>query len=395
MKIPVSFCGAILLGTLLCSPAFADDCAMPHAAALMLEAQRGLGALPVGDGMQTDVPAKGSALISAFKSRMNDYVSASMRCHPGNLNPTVPEKALDGFAGVKLPGNQFVNPGKQNDDTHYGDALKFEVRAPQPGLITVVARFGIECGGDAMLMIFERRGNAWVETLRTTGAPYETVAGGWGTFGYGISPRDRDGHWFVVTKNIAPWCSSTWSEIRYAVLRPGADATHPRTLLSRADSIWWGADRYGDLKVDAEGFDLRWRAESMDDGVHNREWIAHYAVDGDRVHRIAPIAETPRDFADEWLRLDWREAKEWTEVKAYGLKSLHDRLQKRRFLDYVAIRHCKDSDHTEIEVEPTDSDDRHIFFDVAGKIVPLMRDVSLSADPRCKGPNLFDMNKAR
>src|SRR6185437_13032706 len=89
MKIPVSFCGAILLGTLLCSPAFADDCAMPHATALMLEAQRGLGALPVGDGMQTDVPAKGSALISAFKSRMNDYVSASMRCHPGNLNPTV------------------------------------------------------------------------------------------------------------------------------------------------------------------------------------------------------------------------------------------------------------------------------------------------------------------
>src|SRR6185437_14856484 len=105
------------------------------------------------------------------------------------------------------------------------------VRAPQPGLITVVARFGIECGDDAMLMIFERRGNAWVETLRTTGAPYETVAGGWGTFGYGISPRDRDGHWFVVTKNIAPWCSSTWSEIRYAVLRPGADARHPRTLL--------------------------------------------------------------------------------------------------------------------------------------------------------------------
>jgi hypothetical protein len=234
---------------------------------------------------------------------------------------------------VKLPVDRAVATGKHDDDVHYGDALKFEVRAPQAGLIAIVARFGIECGEDAMLMIFERRGNAWIETLLTTSAPYKTVGGGWWTFDYGISPRDKNGHWFVATKNVAPWCSSTWSEIRYAVLKPGADAARPKTLFSKSDSIWWGTDLTGDLKVDGTGFDLRWRAESMDDGVHNREWIAHYRIDGERVYRTAPVAENPRDFADEWVRLDWADAKHWTAVVAYGLKKLHDDLHRRHAFD--------------------------------------------------------------
>jgi hypothetical protein len=244
-----------------------------------------------------------------------------------------------------------------------------------------------------MLMIFERRRDGWVETLRTQSAPYKTVAGGWMAFDYGVSPRDRDGHWFVVTKNIAPWCSSTWSEIRYQVLRPGADANHPRTLLSKSDSIWWGTDRTGELKVNASGFDLRWRAESMDGDVHNREWIARYDIDGDRVVRAAPIAESPRDFADEWVRLDWKEAKDWTAVAYYGLKPLHDQLRKQHYFTYQSVRRCADGDHTQIEVEPVEGDQRHVFFQVGGKKVFMMGNVGLKPDPHCTGPNLFDMNK--
>lgn len=393
MKIAASFCGALLSGALVCSHVLADDCATTRAATLVLEAQRDLAALPMGDGMQTGVPAKGSTLISAFKSRVNDYVSATMRCRNGAMKTKALEKMLGEFSGVKLPEDRLVKPGKHDDNVRYGDNLAFEVRVPQPGFIAIVARFGIECGEDAMLMIFERRGNAWMETLHITGAPYKTVGGGWWTFDYGISPRDKNGRWFVATKNVAPWCSSTWSEIRYAVLRPGADATHPRILFSRSDSIWWGTDRTGDIKVDAKGFDLRWRAESMDEGVHNREWIAHYLVDGDRVHRAPPVAESPRDFADEWVRLDWRDAKAWTAVAAGRLKLLHDKLHKMHGLDYVTVRRCSDADHTQIEVEPIlAADDRHIFFEVSGDKVLQMSDVSLSADPRCKGPNLFSMD---
>jgi len=193
-----------------------------------------------------------------------------------------------------------------------------------------------------------------------------------------------------VTKNVAPWCSSTWSEIRYQALRPGPDADHPRTLLSKADSIWWGTDRTGDLKVDAKGFDLRWRAESMDGDVHNREWIARYEVRDDRVIRVAPIAESPRDFADEWVRLRWPEAKAWTLNATHGLKPLHDALRKQHYFTYDSVRRCGDEDHIQVEVEPSGGGARHIYFQVFGKKLLQMRDVSYAADPHCKGPNLYD-----
>jgi hypothetical protein len=391
--------GLLIVAAMLAfaAAAHADTCsqqAVTRAATLALDADRSLSALPVFDGKETDVSAAGRKAIAAMKDHLNDYTVATMRCAMEKVAVRDLQKTLAGFAGVKLPeGRPIKKPA--SDEPSYGGALEFDVRALSSGAIGIVARFGIECGEDAMLQIFERRGDEWAETLRTTSEPYETVAGGWWAFDYAISPRDGKGNWFVATKNVAPWCSSTWSTLRYAVLRPGADAAHPRRIFAKEDGIWWATDRYGDLKVDANGFDLRWRAESMDAGVHNREWIARYAVDDDRVHRIAPIAQSPRDFADEWVRLDWADAKDWTAVAAYGLKPLHDRLHKSRNFDFVAIRRCTDADHTEIEVERTDSGTGHVYFQVSGSKVLLMSDVSSSHDPRCRGRNLFDMNKAQ
>jgi hypothetical protein len=384
---------AVLLVTSAAHAATCSQQEIARTATWALDAQRSLMALPVSEDTATDVSVVGRNVVAAMKDRLNGYAVATMRCAPGEVNAADLKKALTDFAGVKLPESGAV---KQPPPymPRYGDGPVFDVRLLPSDAVGIVARFGIACGDDAMLMIFERRGGAWIETLRTQSAPYKTVAGAWESFDYGVSPRDKAGRWFVTTKNMAPWCSSTWSEIRYAVLRPGADAGHPRTLLSKTDSIWWGTDRTGDLKVDATGFDLRWRAESMDDGVHNREWIAHYAVDGDRVYRTPPIVESPRDFADEWVRLDWPEAKAWTANVAYGLKPLHDRLHKMRNFDYIAIRRCA-ADQTQIEVQPTDPDAvmGHVFFEVSCSKDFQMDTVGFAASPHCKGPNLFDINK--
>ncbi len=396
---------------LLAGAAHAEICSqqsVARAAALVLDANRTLGALPVVADKETDVSAAGRKAIAAVKDRLNDYTVATMRCAPEKIAASELKKSIDSFAGVKLPEDHGAKK-LSLDSPRYGggpvfDKLSldvprdgvgptFDTRLLSSSAIGVIARIGIACGDDAILMIFERRGGVWTETLRTQSAPYKTVAGGWWAFDYGISPRDKDGRWFVVTKNVAPWCSSTWSEIRYAVVRPGADAAHPHALLSKTDSIWWDPG-LGDLKVDARGFDLRWRAESMDDGVHNREWIAHYIVDDDRVHRTAPIAENPRDFADEWLRLDWKDAKHWTAVSAYGLKRLHDKLRKVHNFDYVAVRRCSDENHTQVEVEPAlAEDDRHTFFQVfdSGPLY-MMSGVSRSRDRRCNGTNLFSLD---
>jgi len=391
--------------TLAAGGAHAGICSQPtiaRTATLVLEAQRTLNAIPVSADKQTNVSVAARKAITTMKARLNDYTVATLRCAPeaviasDSLKSVTPDlrETLATFAGVKIPEMRIIR--NTSPVTHsYGDGPVFDVRRLRSDAIGIVARFGIECGEDAMLMIFEYRRGTWAETLRTQSGTYKSVSGGWWSFDYGISPRDKDGHWFVVTKNVAPWCSSTWSEIRYEVLRPGTGANHPRTLFSKTDDIWWGPDRFGDLKVSANGFDLRWPAESMDSDVLNREWIARYVVEDNRVIRDAPIAESPRDFVDEWLRLDWKDAKHWTAVVDYGLKPLHDRLRKQHYFTYDAVRRCSDGDHTQIEVEPAEGDMRHVFFQVFGNKLLQMGDVGFTPDPHCKGPNLFDMNKAQ
>jgi len=375
--------------------AHADVCSqrdITRTATLVLDMNRSLAAIQISEDKQTEVSPAARKGIAAMKDRLNDYTVAVMHCAPEKITTPALHKTLLGFAGVNpaVPGPpQEPSP----DAARYGGNLLFDVSAQSSAMIGIAAHFGIACGEDVMLMIFERRSNAWVETLRTQSTPYKTVAGGWWAFDYGVS-SDKDGHWFVVTKNVAPWCSSTWSEIRYAVLRPGADAAHPRTLLSKSDSIWWGTDRAGELKVKGSGFDLRWRAESMDGDVHNREWIARYDIDGDRVVRGAPIAESPRDFADEWVRLPWKDAEDWT-VVAHRSKAMHDQLQKQHYFSYISVRRCSDGDHTQIEVEPVEGDQRHVFFQVFGTKVLQMGDVGFKPEAVCNGPNLFDMNMGK
>jgi hypothetical protein len=376
----------------LTSAAQADTCSqrdITRTATMVLDTNRTLSALPVPEDKQTEVSPAGRKAISTMKDRLNDYTFATMRCAPKKIGAKDLQKTLAGFAGVKLPQSGPARKPAANEAT-YGGEQAFDVRMLSPDTLGVSVRFGIACGEDTMLMIFERRNNAWVETLRTQSTPYNKISGGWWAFDYGAA-RDKDRHWFIVTKNVAPWCSSTWSEIRYSALRPGADATHPRTLLSKSDSIWW-SDDMGILKVDAKGFDLRWRAESMDGDVHNREWIARYDIEDDRVVRAAPIAEGPRDFADEWVRLDWKEAKDWTAVASYGLRPLHDQLRKQHYFTYQSARRCSDGDHTQIEVEPVEGDKRHVFFQVFGTKVLQMGDVGFKPESVCKGPNQFDMN---
>src|SRR6185312_12800072 len=51
---------------------------------------------------------------------------------------------------------------------------------------------------------------------------------------------------------------------------------------------------------------------SIDAGVHNREAVRHFLINGDQVRRVDPVALSPRDFVDEWLTRDWKESARWS-----------------------------------------------------------------------------------
>ena len=82
--------------------------------------------------------------------------------------------------------------------------------------------------------------------------------------------------------------------------------------MAHSDSIWWGNDDTGSLMVGRKNFDLRFHSNSIDSGVHNRVWNRRFAVTGEIVKCVQPVAIFPRDFVDEWIISSWQDASAWS-----------------------------------------------------------------------------------
>jgi hypothetical protein len=255
-------------------------------------------------------------------------------------------------------------------------------------------------------VLFAPDRDSWKEVLRWQKGPYQTVAGGTLAFDYGVSPSDQGGRWFVVTHDVAPWCSSTWSTIRYAVLRPDVAPQHPKVVFSSDDWMWWGSDDFGSLTVETETFDLRFHSQSIDGGVHNRVWIRHYSVMGDAVKRTQPVAVTPRDFVDEWMVSPWTQAEEWSARNTLAtLRRSHAEWARKSaltgtLLEYESVRGCSDRhDHYQVEVGevsgPKLDRSRSFFFHVLGERDFTMFQILDKPDARCQGRDLLDDMRTR
>ncbi len=222
---------AVISLLVVSAPARAESCSQPRvigAGNAVNGARVGLLVLPTGDGMQTDVSVEAQSEIAAMKTKLADFVSAYMACASSDTSAQAVTSGLLRAAHADAPPPNTSNKGgKPGDAANYGFDLSFKATRPAQNLIAITPAFQIECGEDTMLMIFARQGGAWREVLGVQSDPYKTVAGAWDFFDYAISPPDSAGHWFVVTKSIKPWCSSTWSEIDYAIWRP-ADGGAPK-----------------------------------------------------------------------------------------------------------------------------------------------------------------------
>lgn len=373
--------------------AWAASCGSPaidHAAAKVRQARIVLGALPIYENSEpTSLTPQAQAAISEMKTYLRDFLDTYMRCLPANFDAGNAQNDLD----ERFEQREIEPIGP----VHYGDHLTFTVDRPagQPGLVAVTASFAIECGTDTVLFLFSPGGGSWTEVLRWQSRPYPEINGAFASFSYGVSPPDASGHWFVVTKTVAPWCSSTWSVIRYSVLRPRPDRVTPRVIYDAEDPIWWGGEDFGRLSVERDSFDLRFHADSIDLGIHSRLWIRHFSVEGDQVRRTAPIAASPRDFVDEWMTSPWILASAWSKTEARpALRSWHERLQALRpteYYEYGAIRHCGDGTaRYQVELK-SDGPGGDVYLRLEGSPSAFdMIGVATKPDPSCGGPDLLD-----
>jgi len=343
--------------------------------------------------------------ITLMKQALTTFIRSYMGCVSSNPDPTEIEKKLlqlvHGFEFKVQPGQVMNNDQLPPDFGKYGFELYFRVRVTDtPRLVSITADFSIECGGDTVLLIFAPEGKSWKESLHWQTEPYKTVGGGTMAFGYAISPPDDAGRWYVVVHTISPWCSSTWSDIRYAAFRPSADPLHPQKLLSNSDFMWWGNDDYGEVEVGRNEFDLRFHSSSIDAGVHNRVFIRHYSVKGDRIRRIQPVAVSPRDFVDEWIISPWSESAAWSSSSSADmLRQAHQMMSRRekstnRLLEYGSVYKCSGGDSYQVEViEETGKNfnvEHSYYFHLAGDGPFTMTSVSQKSDGNCGGRNLLD-----
>ncbi len=332
------------------------------------------------DSGNTDLDAGTAAAIAAVKQQLPAFVDAHLTCIGNDASAMQRfDQALAEALNVPPSG------ARVSTATVPQDALPRFASGMQGEFLSVVAQIGIPCGSDAMWLLYAPHDGAWRRVLQWSSAPYTRIDGAWEAFQHTVSPRDADGRWFAAVSHIRPWCTSSWSTVDYSVLRPGAEADRPLVVLSGSDSLWWGGDDVGRLKVDARHAELRFRGASLDSGVHNREFIRRYDVSGTTPLRVAPVADSPRDFVDEWIVSAWAAARLWShEASARLLERAHEQLQAARksaSFEFGDTTACADGGAVQVELR--DGDETSWFFRIEGKSDYRMVAVAAQRDPQC------------
>jgi hypothetical protein len=214
------------------------------------------------------------------------------------------------------------------------------------------------------------------------------VRGGWQDLRFDVSPPDADGRWFVATVSTTPWCTSSWQGLRYALARPAADPGRPAVFLDGKTTTWLGGEEEMQVRAEADAFELRHVAGSIDPAVHNRPHLRRYAVSGEAARRVPPVAGSARDFVDEWIVSPWAEAKDWS-ASDPALARLHEQLNKGRFEllgEFASIRACPKG-MTQVEIG-SDKGPGWFFLVRDHRESPWrMERAGRKADPGCAGPN--------
>lgn len=330
--------------------------------------------------LDTDLAPATSTAIVTLKKKLVALVDAQVACMTAGKAAGAQQLEAALNASVMPTGKD----AKSDDAPIRFGAVVFDDNP----LLSVVAQIGIPCGSDALWLVYERDGEQRRRVLTWTSPRYERIDGARDSFQVAVSPRDAEGRWFAAAASIRPWCTSTWSTIDYAILRPGADADKPSLVLKSNDSMWWGGDDTGRLSVDAKHVELRFHGASIDTGVHNREFVRRYQVNESTATRVAPVAGSARDFVEEWIVSPWALAQQWTERKqAAALRQAHESLQAERErhepVEFGATTTCANAANTtQIELRHDDSG-KSTFFRVVGTSEYVMAAVSEEGDPSC------------
>ena len=309
------------------------------------------------DSGETTVPPAARPLLTTLKHQLRDLIAKTLN---SGVNQSECLTALPEFKAIhselRKQGITPVKPektigGEKHAESRYtyGDFnVGFGIFVSHPDLKIATTTLGVCCGTDTSLYLFKRNGQQWDLIAAQEANDYKEVSGAQGSFQYHVSKPSGTGQFFVVTKNVSPWCTSNWQRIRYSVFRVGPSPYQPEILLQQEDTVFIGNEKDGSITLlpagfkivldggqsadrgiftnenDGAGFKIEFDGgQSLDTDVLIRKHIAVYQVKGDKVLRVPPFAFEPEGFLDEWFSLPWEEASKWIEPSA-SLDDVHE-----------------------------------------------------------------------
>ncbi|MCE5244526.1 MAG: hypothetical protein LLF99_15165 [Desulfobacteraceae bacterium] len=298
---------------------------LPERMDAVVKTSRELQKIKIADDLDPKVPSGAIGMLKQMKRQLRDLVTDWIDS-PGAAGRSPQELESSLMAELAKRGLREADSGQHP----YGRRTDVAFSRPEghPDLLAATTTISIQCGSDTSFHLFERRNDRWRPVLALESDGYREISGAQGMPEFTVSPKDGEGRYFVAAADVSPWCTSNWQQLRFRILRPGADPSHPKILLERTESIFLGCDPPFTLRAQAGSCTLRYvSSQRLDGEMMTRPCVRTFQVTGDRVERTAPLALKPEDFLDEWTAMPWAEAARWSAPQRLEqMRGMHDAL---------------------------------------------------------------------
>jgi len=197
--------------------------------------------------------------------------------------------------------------------------------------LIVTTRVGIVCGFDESAYAYSFENGGWKRFWQSETDDY--LEGKYVPLNFlhiQLSSRDdsRQGtgpnqRLLLALARDPAYCESNWYNVYYRVWQLRTDRPQERLLLDEGQEAFLADPVDGAVSPRDVLMEYSTRMAYTDFEI--RRIVRHYVLRNGKLEREAPLALSPRDFTDEWMRTGWVVASQWSSAGANtaSLQSVH------------------------------------------------------------------------
>ncbi len=185
-----------------------------------------------------NVPAQAAAQLGQMKQALASAADAAFACADGSASAEALQTQLAEALHANIAtATGTVETRDKRDYGAYGSDLSVQVfqLSGRPKYVEVDFRYGVECGDDNLLMVFEaaddHASSRWHESLRWSAPAYATVSDALGDFAMltPLTGSSKSPSWRFLVAHGHPGCGNArQSQFDLDLLSPTTDPAKPK-----------------------------------------------------------------------------------------------------------------------------------------------------------------------